>query len=105
MALFSPAMNATLLRVTGGEVVIDTASSESTHGHFDRVPVQVVEGEYGQVITTEPSVVVPAGVLTHIGPRKGVGRAITVDGAAWVVRSITAGDEDGGTIRLMLAEA
>jgi len=105
MALLTPAQNVTMLRMTGGEVVVDTVAAETSYGHFDQVPVQVVEGEYGQVITTEPSVVVAAGIFTNIGPRKGVGRAITVGGVAWVIRDITAADPDGGTIRLLLAEA
>ena len=105
MALFSPSANAALLRATGGEVVVDTATGEFTHGHYDQVPVELAEGEYGRVLSTAPSVVVASGIFTHITHRKGVGRSITVDGTAWVIRDIQPGDEDGGTIRLMLAEA
>ena len=105
MALLTPAQTATMLRHTGGEVVVDTLAAQSSYGHFDQVPVQVADGQYGQVITTEPSVVVAAGVFTNITARKGIGRAITVGGVSWVIRDITAADPDGGTIRLMLAEA
>ena len=105
MALLTPAQTVEMLRLTGGEIVVDTLAAETSYGHFDQVPVQVAEGEYGQVITTEPSVVVAAGIFTNITARKGVGRALTVGGTAWVIRDITAADPDGGTIRLLLAEA
>jgi hypothetical protein len=105
MSLLSPAQTVTMLQRTGGDVVVDTAASESSYGHFDQVPVEVASGEYGQVITTEPSVVVAAGIFTNITARKGIGRALTVGGVSWVIRDITAADPDGGTIRLLLAEA
>lgn len=105
MALLTPAQNVTMLRMTGGEVVVDTLAAQTSYGHFDQVPVEVAEGEYGRVITTKPSVVVAAGIFTNITARKGVGRAITVGGTAWVIADIVPADADGGTIRLMLAEA
>lgn len=105
MALLTPAQNVAMLRMTGGEVVVDTASGESSYGHFEELPVTVFESaEYGEVLESGPSVVIVKGAFTHIGVRTGVDRAITVGGDAYQIRRPLSAAKDGGLLRLMLAE-
>lgn len=101
--LITAAMTVSLLQATGGVAVV--VGAQTTYGHYERVPWET-GGEGGAgTLTTHPSVVIADGILTAVGPRKGIGTAITVNGTAWVIRDILPGDPDGGTLRLMLAES
>ena len=103
--MLSVATQVSMIQATGGVAVVDTASGESSYGHFEELPVTLFESaDYGQVQESGPSVVIVKGAFTHIGPRTGIDRYITVDGDAYQIRRPLAADTDGGIIRLMLAE-
>jgi len=104
--MFTVAEEVGLIHATGGKVVVDTATAESSYGHFEELTEELFEtSEYGTVVESGPSVVIVKGAFTYIGPRRGIDRYITVDGDSWGIRRIMPGpDRDGGLIRLMLAE-
>lgn len=104
--MFTVAQEVALIQATGGKAVVDTATSESSYGHFEELTEELFEtSEYGTVVESGPSVVIVKGAFTHIGVRRGIDRYITVAGDSYQVRRILPGpDRDGGLIRLMLTE-
>lgn len=109
--LDSNAELATMFQVTGGVQI--TAGSSVTWGHFDRVPVGVSTPGGGEALTTQPSIVIARGALATVGisdagEAQGIGVAVTIALATGdvtkYVRDVVPGDEDGGTVRVMLSE-
>ncbi len=96
-----------MLRTTGGETI--TNGGESSSGHCERVPTEEGEGAGGYgggILSTTPSAVIEAEAFTNIGPRKGIGQAVVIDGTdTWEIYEIVPADPDGGTIRLLLKTA
>jgi len=98
--LISPATHSAMFEATGGVAVVDGA--ESCYGHFEQVPLEEETPGGRGVLTTRPSVVIPDGIFTNIGPRIGVDRTITVGGDSWTISRIEPASPDGGVLRLIL---
>ena len=107
MGLLTGATAAAMLRTTGGETI--TNGGESSDCHFERVPVEVGEdsgGYGGGILSTTTSAVIESEAFTNIGPRKGIGQEVVINGVdTWEIYEIVPADPDGGTIRLMLKTA
>lgn len=97
-----------LLEDTGGVSV--SYGGVSTFGHLESWPdTEHFGGEVAGVLISRNSVVVAADALPdlRIDPIDGVdgiGGQITVGDNVWVVRDVTVGDSDGGTLRIWLGE-
>ena len=92
---------ALMLQETAGVPVF--VGDASTWGHLERVPVEAnAGGQMTGVLTSSPSVVVPAGALPGVTAGHGIEVQVTVDGVAWWCRGVLPGAPDGGTLRLML---
>ena len=107
MGLLTGATAEAMLRATGGETI--TNGGESSWCHFERVPIETGEdagGYGGGILSTTPSAVIAEDRFTNIGPRKGIGQEVLIDGTdTWEIYDIVPADPDGGTIRLLLKTA
>lgn len=98
-----------MLQATPGSFVL-THGAETTYAHFDEVPVELLGRDGRGNLTTEPTAVIASGSLTSINKATGIGESVTTTDApgyagavTWEVVHVEPGDEDGGTIRLVLA--
>lgn len=84
--IFDAAFNARLLRITGqvsGGVTV-TLDDESTDGHLEEGPTEVLEegnGGYGGVLLGDLSVVIANGTLTGITAKTGIDEVVTITDA------------------------
>lgn len=111
--LLSVADHEELLEATGGVEVAH--GGETTRGHLEQLPERVLGTDGGEVLTERPSVVIPSGGLTGITREAGIGETLTtqaLDSAgnttgsatSWVVTGVEPADQDGGVIRVLLAD-
>jgi hypothetical protein len=104
VSVFTAEENAGLLEDLAGNVV--ARGSETTQGDFRSVPATVLRGEgtSARVLTATASVRIVNGSLSGIGPKKGIGEAITVDGANYEIVDIQAPEDEphGAILELFL---
>jgi hypothetical protein len=87
-----------MLEATGGVPI--AKGGVSSWGHFDVVPLEA--HEQPGVLTSSPSLVVPAGILPGVSASSGIDEAVEVDGVEWWIWDVQPADPDGGTLRLLL---
>lgn len=90
-----------MIQATGGVTVVH--GSETTYGHEELVSWEL-QTDVGAILSGRRSVVIADGRLSGINARKGIGESVVVNSTARRIAQILPGDDDGGLLRLMLAD-